>query len=58
MGVIDNLTFILYSLRPKYIIVKDSIIISSAMCLNKADTNVDYLAPEELDPDIPEKHNS
>lgn len=52
MGVIDGLDYVLHSLRPKYIILKDNIIISSALCLNQADTNVAYLAPEELDPDI------
>lgn len=55
MGVIDNLPYILYSLRPRYILLHDSIIVSSAACLNKADTNVNYLAPEELDPDIVDK---
>lgn len=57
MGVIDSLPFILHSLRPKYILLKDSITVSSAACLNKADTNVSYLAPEELDPDIADNLN-
>jgi hypothetical protein len=53
MGLIDGELNTLHSLRPRHIIFKDNnFVVSSALCLNRAATNPNYLAPEELDPSI------
>ena len=52
MSFINNNFFSMVSLRPKYILVKESITISSILCINPYDVNVSYLAPEELDPEL------
>lgn len=40
------------SLCPAHLVLRETVAISSVFCLNASRTNVQYLAPEELDPSL------
>ena len=52
MMIIDDSFYVLHSLSPKHIFIKDRVIISSVFCVNSNHINVNYMAPEELDADL------
>ena len=43
---------IYHSLRPRNIIVKDNFVVSEVECINHSELNLNYLSPEELDPEM------